>query len=91
MKVKKLKPFNLKVGMMVKILRKPSSQELIDCEWKDTWVDQMDNYIGKTFEIINLNTKKVIMKNLYYWFPIISLDLNFPKVKIPKWKKYWRQ
>jgi len=44
---------NFKVGDTVKVIRKPSKDEL-DI-WYNTWIDSMDGYIGNTYTIYQIN------------------------------------
>lgn len=46
--LKEHKASGLKVGDVVRIVRKAKSYE---GNWKNTWPDAMDRYVGRTFEI----------------------------------------
>jgi len=60
----------IKVGDTVKVLRKAEQYEM---GWDSTWVKEMDETIGKTFVVREINWFGVSLNDLHFTFPVCVL------------------
>ena len=63
----------INVGDMVKVVRKAEPDD-----WDTGWVEEMDQYIGGTFEVLEISETygySLAVGDEWWWFPLESLEI----------------